>query len=118
MLERKFTKIGGQMVTGPKVEMLDVHYVHPSEPYIPRSLSLRVSPVQVITRQMKSRSVLESYVVSPSIKSCMIFIRQNAQHVCISVVSVHLTHIHTQISIVGGHLTWTDMLYETFLEMR
>ena len=62
---------------------LHVHYVHPSEPYIPRSLSLRVSPVQVITRQMKSRSVLESYVVSPSIKSCMIFIRQNAQHVCI-----------------------------------
>ena len=62
---------------------LHVHYVHPSEPYIPRSLSLRVSPVQVITRQMKSRSVLESFVVSPSIKSCMIFIRQNAQHVCI-----------------------------------
>ena len=23
MLERKFTKIGGQMVTGPKVEMLE-----------------------------------------------------------------------------------------------
>jgi hypothetical protein len=62
---------------------LHVHYVHPSEPYIPKSLSLRVSPVQVITRQMKSRSVLESFVVSPSIKSCMIFIRQNAQHVCI-----------------------------------
>ena len=62
---------------------LHVHYVHPSEPYIPRSLSLRVSPVQVITRQMKGRTVLESFVVSPSIKSCMIFIRQNEQHVCI-----------------------------------
>ena len=62
---------------------LHVHYVHPSEAYIPRSLSLRVSPVQVVTRQMKSNSVLESFVVSPSIKSCMIFIRQNAQHVCI-----------------------------------
>ena len=62
---------------------LHVHYVHPSEPYIPQSLSLRVSPVQVTTRQMKSRSVNESFVVSPSIKSCMVFIRQNAQHVCI-----------------------------------
>ena len=27
---------------------LHVHYVHPSEPYIPKSLSLRVSPVTVV----------------------------------------------------------------------
>lgn len=62
---------------------LHVHYVHPSEPYIPPSVSLRVSPVQVTTRQMQSRSVNESIVVPPSIKSCMVFMRQNAQHVCI-----------------------------------
>lgn len=62
---------------------LHVHYVHPSEPYIPKSLSLRVSPVTVVTRQMQNQSVNESIVCSPSIKSCMIFIRQNdGGHVC------------------------------------
>ena len=62
---------------------LHVHYVHPSEPYIPKSLSLRVSPVTVVTRQMHNEAVNESIVCSPAIKSCMIFIRQNdGGHVC------------------------------------
>ena len=48
-----------------------------------RPFKHRVSPVTVVTRQMQSDSVTESIVCSPSIKSCMIFIRQNAQHACI-----------------------------------
>ena len=37
----------------------------------------------VVTRQMQSDSVNESIVCSPSIKSCMIFIRQAFAHVCV-----------------------------------
>ena len=79
---------------------LHVHYVHPSEPYIPPSVSLRVSPVQVTTRQMQSRSVNESIVVPPSIKSCMVFIRQNAQHVCIDRSELSLEA--AGINVLGG----------------
>ena len=62
---------------------LHVAYVHPSEPYIPPSISLRYSPIQVVTRQLQSDSVNETFVVPPSTKSVMIFMRQAFSHLCV-----------------------------------
>lgn len=62
---------------------LHVAYVHPSEAYIPPSISIRYSPIQVVTRQLQSDAVNETFVVPPSTKSVMIFMRQNSSHLCI-----------------------------------
>eukprot|EP01043_Picozoa_sp_COSAG02_P064691 COSAG02_NODE_9535_length_2187_cov_1.823755_2_plen_168_part_00 len=62
---------------------LHVGYVHPSEPYIPPSQSIRYSPIQVTERKVEGDSLNETFVVPPSTKSVMIFMRQDATHVCI-----------------------------------
>jgi hypothetical protein len=62
---------------------LHVGYVHPSEPYIPPSQSIRYSPIQVTERKVEGDSLNETFVVPPSTKSVMIFMRQDANHVCI-----------------------------------
>ena len=62
---------------------LHVGYVHPSEPYIPPSQSIRYSPIQVTERKVDGQSLNETFVVPPSTKSVMIFLRQDANHVCI-----------------------------------
>ena len=62
---------------------LHVGYVHPSEPYIPPSQSIRYSPIQVTERKVDGQSLNETFVVPPSTKSVMIFMRQDANHVCI-----------------------------------
>ena len=62
---------------------LHVGYIHPSEPYIPPSQSIRYSPIQVTERKVEGTSLNETFVVPPSTKSVMIFMRQDANHVCI-----------------------------------
>jgi hypothetical protein len=62
---------------------LHVGYVHPSEPYIPPSQSIRYSPIQVTRRKVEGTSLAETFVVPPSTKSVMIFLEQDASHVCI-----------------------------------
>ena len=62
---------------------LHVGYVHPSEPYIPPSQSIRYSPIQVTRRKVEGTSLAETFVVPPSTKSVMIFMEQDASHVCI-----------------------------------
>ena len=62
---------------------LHVGYVHPSEPYIPPSQSIRYSPIQVTDRKVEGDSLNETFVVPPSTKSVMIFMRQDHSHVCI-----------------------------------
>ena len=60
---------------------LHVGYVHPSEPYIPPSQSIRYSPIQVTERKVEGDNLNETFVVPPSTKSVMIFMRQDANHV-------------------------------------
>jgi hypothetical protein len=72
---------------------LHVAYVHPSEPYIPPSISMRYSPIQVVTRQLQSDSVNETFVVPPSTKSVMIFMRQAFSHLCVD---------REELSLAGG----------------
>ena len=62
---------------------LHVGYVHPSEPYIPPSQSIRYSPIQVTRRKVEGTSLAETFVVPPSTKSVMIFLEQDTSHVCI-----------------------------------
>ena len=61
---------------------LHVAYVHPVQPYIPKSISIKINPIQVHTRTLRSRSVQETFVVPPSTRSVLIFTRQDIRHLC------------------------------------
>ena len=61
---------------------LHVHYIHPVEPYIPKSISIKTNPVTIAKRQLRSDSVQETFVVPPSTRSVLCFLTQDIHHVC------------------------------------
>ena len=61
---------------------LHVHYIHPVEPYIPKSISIKTNPVTIAKRQLRSDSVQETFVVPPSTRSVLLFLTQDIHHVC------------------------------------
>ena len=56
---------------------LHVAYVHPVEPYIPKSISIKYNPIQVAVRAMRTQNVQETFVVPASTRSVLIFLRQD-----------------------------------------
>ena len=63
---------------------LHVHYVHPAGgSYVPRSVSQKFMPFQVIKRQLRNKVVQESFTVSPSTKAVLVFLTQEQSHLCI-----------------------------------
>jgi hypothetical protein len=61
---------------------LHVHYIHPVEPYIPKSISIKTNPVTIAKRQLRSDSVQETFVVPPSTRSVLLFLTQDIHHLC------------------------------------
>lgn len=61
---------------------LHVSYIHPSTPYIPKSISIRWAPIQVTTRKIEGSHVTEGFVVPPNTKSVLLFMRQKFSHIC------------------------------------
>ena len=66
------------------IESVELHvsYIHPATPYIPKSLSIRHSPIQINTRKIQGSSINESFTVPVSTKSVMLFTRQSFAHIC------------------------------------
>jgi hypothetical protein len=61
---------------------LHVHYIHPVESYIPKSISIKTNPVTIAKRQLRSDSVQETFVVPPSCRSVLLFLTQDIHHLC------------------------------------
>jgi hypothetical protein len=74
---------------------LHVSYIHPSTPYIPKSISIRWAPIQVTTRKIEGTSVTEGFVVPPNTKSVLLFMRQKFAHICAD---------RAELSLAGGGL--------------
>jgi len=89
---------------------LHVAYVHPSEAYIPPSISIRYSPIQVVTRQLQDKAVQETFVVPPSTKSVMIFMRQSFSHLCVDREELSLAG--AGINVMGKKETQSDDAFQ------
>ena len=50
---------------------------------IPKSISIRWAPIQVTTRKVESQQIQESFVVPPSTKAVLRFMRQAFSHIYI-----------------------------------
>ena len=62
---------------------LQVAYIHPVEPYIPKSISVRYNPIMVAKRQLRSASIQETFVVSPATRAIYVFLVQDLHHLCV-----------------------------------
>ena len=61
---------------------LHVAMIHPVEPYIPRSISIKTNPVTIAKRQLRTQTVQETFVVPPSTRSVLLFLTQDIHHIC------------------------------------
>jgi hypothetical protein len=61
---------------------LHVAMIHPVEPYIPRSISIKTNPVTIAKRQLRTQTVQETFVVPPSTRSVLLFLTQDINHLC------------------------------------
>ena len=61
---------------------LHVHYIHPVEPYIPKSISIKTNPFTIAKRQLRTDSVQETFVVPPGTRHLMCFLVQDIHHLC------------------------------------
>ena len=89
------------------VESVELHvsYIHPATPYIPKSLSIRHSPIQITTRKIQGDTINESFTVPVSTKSVMLFMRQAFTHVCADRAELSLAG--SGVNIMGTKHTWT-----------
>jgi hypothetical protein len=73
-----------QLYLRVKSVQLHVAYVHPAAQggFIPKSISQKVHPVQVATRQIRTQAINESFTVPVSTVACAIFLRQQFKHSC------------------------------------
>ena len=67
-----------------KSVQLHVAYVHPAAQggFIPKSISQKVHPIQVATRQITTQSINQSFTVPVSTVAVAIFLRQQFRHIC------------------------------------
>ena len=61
---------------------LHVAYVHPVDPYIPNSISIKTNPVTIAKRQLVTDTVQETFVVPPGTRSVLLFLVQDIHHLC------------------------------------
>jgi hypothetical protein len=105
LLGDKVTIPARQIAVSVESVELHVSYIHPSTPYIPKSISIRWAPIQVTTRKMRGQQVNESFVVPPSTKSVLLFMRQAFQHICADRAELSLAG--GGVNIKGTKHTWT-----------
>ena len=72
----------GTVSVALKSAALHVSYVHPIEPYIPKSISIKTHPIQVAVRTLRSQTVQETFVVPSSTRSLLVFLKQDIHHMC------------------------------------
>jgi hypothetical protein len=51
---------------------------------VPRSVSQKIMPMQIMKRQLTNKSVQASFTVSPATKAILVFLSQELNHVCIN----------------------------------
>jgi hypothetical protein len=56
--------------------------VHPVDPYIPNSISIKTNPVTIAKRQLVTDTVQETFVVPPGTRSVLLFLVQDIHHLC------------------------------------
>ena len=61
---------------------LHVHYIHPVEPFIPKSISIKYNPITVAKRQLRNQNIQETFVVAPSCRALLLFLVQDINHLC------------------------------------
>jgi hypothetical protein len=88
------------------IESVELHvsYIHPATMYIPKSISIRWSPIQVTTRKIEGQQIQESFVVPPSTKSVLLFMRQAFSHICADRAELSLAG--GGVNILGTKHTW------------
>ena len=79
-------------------------YIHPSTPYIPKSISIRWAPIQVTTRKIEGSSVTEGFVVPPNTKSVLLFMRQKFSHICADRAELSLAG--GGVNVIGAAHNW------------
>jgi hypothetical protein len=62
---------------------LHVAYIHPVEPYVPRSISLKTMPFTIIKRQLRTKVIQDSFTISPATKAVLVFLTQESPHLCV-----------------------------------
>jgi hypothetical protein len=72
----------GTVSVALKSAALHISYVHPVEPYIPKSISIKTHPIQVAVRTLRSQTVQETFVVPSSTRSLLVFLKQDIHHLC------------------------------------
>ena len=76
--------LANQVYLRVKSVQLHVAYVHPAAQggFIPKSISQKVHPIQVTTRQITSQTINQSFTVPVSTVAVAIFLRQQFRHIC------------------------------------